>query len=59
MVKRCVVELEETLLRSAKVKAAKEGKTMKQIISEYLSEYAKDELEEIEHFERVKKEWPL
>jgi hypothetical protein len=46
------------LFRAAKAKVAKEGKTMKQVISEFLAEYAKDELEELETFEQIKKEWP-
>jgi len=58
VLKRCTVVLDETLFRAAKAKVAKEGKTMKQVISEFLAEYAKDELEELETLEQIKKEWP-
>lgn len=58
MLKRCTVVLDEMLFRAAKAKVAKEGKTMKQVISEFLGEYAKDELEELEALEKIKEEWP-
>ena len=58
MLKRCTVVLDEMLFRAAKAKVAKEGKTMKQVISEFLAEYAKDELEELEALEKIKEEWP-
>lgn len=57
MVKRCTVIIDEVLFRAAKAKAAKEGKTMKQVISDYLREYAREEVEELENLERVKQEW--
>jgi len=58
VLKRCTVVLDEMLFRAAKAKVAKEGKTMKQVISEFLGEYAKDELEELEALEKIKEEWP-
>jgi len=57
VLKRCTVVLDEMLFRAAKAKVAKEGKTMKQVISEFLAEYAKDELEELEALEKIKEEW--
>jgi len=57
LVKRCTVIIDEVLFRAAKAKAAKEGKTMKQVISDYLREYAREEVEELENLERVKQEW--
>jgi len=58
VLKRCTVVLDEMLFRAAKAKVAKEGKTMKQVISEFLGEYAKDELEELEALEKIKEERP-
>jgi len=37
VLKRCTVVLDEMLFRAAKAKVAKEGKTMKQVISEFLA----------------------